>query len=197
MIPKSNGRAEAEVQQEILVFKLKKRRQVLWRHQHQLHAGGADATVLRALLRKSALEGWRTASLHVKKAFLPVPRRDASRRLLMNRPPRVLIEAGVCRIWEVKKFLVQFARGTDQLGPFPGRRDGSISVGSQWSGLAVYVDDIQVTGEDAVACSNIRRFQDQWKCSSPEWLTPEHTLKFCRFEVSQAFGEFVFTRAPA
>ena len=46
-----------------------------------------------------------------------------------------------------KKILVQLARGTDQLGPFPGRRDGSISVGSQWSGLAVYVDDIKLLGK--------------------------------------------------
>ena len=51
--------------------------------------------------------------------------------------------------------------------------------------VAVYVDDILATGEDAVARSTIRRFQDQWKCSPPEWLSQEHTLKFCGFEVSQ------------
>ena len=114
-----------------------------------LYAGGADATVLRALLRKSALEGWTTASLDVRTAFLLAPRRDASRRLLITRP-RALIEAGVCQpgeIWEVKnslyggqKLLVRLARGTDQLGPFPGRRDGSISMGRQWSGLASVED---------------------------------------------------------
>ena len=51
--------------------------------------------------------------------------------------------------------------------------------------VAVYVDDILVTGEDSVARSTVRRFQDQWKCSSPEWLTQEHSLRFCGFEISK------------
>ena len=74
----------------------------------ELYAGGADATVLRALLRKSALESWDVASLDVKTAFLLAPRRDAHQRLLITRPPRVLVEAGVCpsdEIWEVKNSL--------------------------------------------------------------------------------------------
>ena len=67
----------------------------------ELYAGRADATVLRALLRKSALERWTTASLDVKTAFLLAPRRDASQRLLITGPPKVLIEAGVCKQGEI------------------------------------------------------------------------------------------------
>ena len=47
-------------------------------------------------------------SLDVKTAFLLAPRRDASQRLLITQPPKVLIEAGVCKqgeIWEVKNSL--------------------------------------------------------------------------------------------
>ena len=191
-----------------------------------LYAGGADATVLRALLRKSALEGWSTASLDVKTAFLLAPRRDASRRLLITRPPRVLIEAGVCQpgeIWEVKNSLyglqeapINWALFRDEeMARFRWEDNGvgwrllrtqepnlwkvvlenpeKVDMPDKvYAFVAVYVDDILVTGEDAVARSTIRRFQDQWKCSPPEWLSQHHTLKFCGFEVSQ----FVFTRTP-
>ncbi|CAK9036004.1 unnamed protein product [Durusdinium trenchii] len=185
----------------------------------ELYAGGADATVLRALLRKSALEKWSVASLGVKTAFLLAPRRDAQQRLLITRPPRVLVEAKVCdadEIWEVRNSLyglqeapLNWARFRDEeMAKFRWTEEGecwklartqepnlwkvilddpfkSRLPDKVYGFVAVYVDDILVTGDERVTRSTIARFQQQWKCSTPEWLTPESSLRFCGFEIAQ------------
>ena len=185
----------------------------------ELYAGGADATVLRALLRKSALEKWSVASLDVKTAFLLAPRRDAQQRLLITRPPRVLVEAKVCaadEIWEVRNSLyglqeapLNWARFRDEeMAKFRWTDEGecwklartqepnlwkvilddpskSRLPDKVYGFVAVYVDDILVTGDERVTRSTIARFQQQWKCSTPEWLTPESSLRFCGFEIAQ------------
>ncbi|CAK9061145.1 unnamed protein product [Durusdinium trenchii] len=185
----------------------------------ELYAGGADATVLRALLRKSALEKWSVASLDVKTAFLLAPRRDAQQRLLITRPPRALVEAKVCdadEIWEVRNSLyglqeapLNWARFRDEeMAKFRWTDEGenwklartqepnlwkvilddpskSRLPDKVYGFVAVYVDDILVTGDERVTRSTIARFQQQWKCSTPEWLTPESSLRFCGFEIAQ------------
>ena len=186
-----------------------------------LYAGGADGTALRTLLRKSALESWSVASLDVKTAFLLAPRRDSQQRLLLTRPPKVFIEAKVCKpneIWEVKNSLYGLQEAPLNWSIF---RDEEMSKfrwscqGADWrlmrttepnlwkvvldrpeqanredkayAYVAVYVDDILVTGEHAIAESVIQRFQQQWTCSTPEWLTEEESasLRFCGFELSR------------
>ena len=72
------------------------------------YAGGADGTLLRCLTRKAAAEDWTVASLDVATAFLLAPRRAASQFLLIMKPPRILIEAGVCDegdLWRIENAL--------------------------------------------------------------------------------------------
>ena len=166
----------------------RRRLSIRWRHLLPLrplsyiYAGGADATVLRALLRKSALEKWSVASLDVKTAFLLAPRRDAQQRLLITRPPRVLVEAKVCaadEIWEVRNSLyglqeapLNWARFRDEeMAKFRWTDEGecwklaraqepnlwkvilddpskSQLLDKVYGFVAVYVDDILVTGDE-------------------------------------------------
>ena len=60
-----------------------------------LYAGGADGTTIRCLLRKAAAMSWEIATCDVKTAFLLAPREDSSRRLVVVKPPRILVEAGI------------------------------------------------------------------------------------------------------
>ena len=72
------------------------------------YAGGADGTLLRCLTRKAAAEDWTVASLDVATAFLLAPRRAASQCLLIMKPPRILIEAGICDegdLWRIENAL--------------------------------------------------------------------------------------------
>lgn len=44
------------------------------------------------------------------------------------------------------------------------------------------------TGSEAVTRSAVSRFQEQWKCSAPEWLKPDKSLRFCGFEIAKEVG---------
>ena len=69
-----------------------------------LYAGGADGTTLRCLMKCAAENSWSVGTVDVKTAFLLAPRPDEQERLLVARPPKVLIEAGICdasELWEI------------------------------------------------------------------------------------------------
>ena len=69
---------------------------------YSLYAGGADGTTLRCLMSCQAEKSWSIGT--VDTAFLLAPRPDEEERLLVARPPKVLIEAGVCdasELWEI------------------------------------------------------------------------------------------------
>ena len=70
------------------------------------YAGGIDGTALRCVLRKTAHERWDLATVDVKCAFLLAPRQE-KRRVLITRPPKVLVEAGIVPASE--RWLVQGA----------------------------------------------------------------------------------------
>ena len=73
-----------------------------------LYAGGADGTTIRCLLRKAAAMSWEIATCDVKTAFLLAPREDSSRRLVVVKPPRILVEAGIVgprELWRVQHAL--------------------------------------------------------------------------------------------
>ena len=73
-----------------------------------LYAGGADGTTIRCLLRKAAAMNWEIATCDVKTAFLLAPREDSSRRLVVVKPPRILVEAGIVgpqELWRVQHAL--------------------------------------------------------------------------------------------
>ena len=61
------------------------------------YAGGADATLLRCLFRKTAHERWTLGSVDVKTAFLLAHRQRAKESVLVAIPPRVLVEAGIVK----------------------------------------------------------------------------------------------------
>ena len=63
---------------------------------YSLYAGGADGTMLRCLMRCAAQKSWSIGTVDIKTAFLLAPRPDEQERLLVARPPKVLIEAGIC-----------------------------------------------------------------------------------------------------
>eukprot|EP00435_Cladocopium_sp_Y103_P019512 s4008_g4.t1 len=72
---------------------------------YSTYAGGADGTLLRCLVRKASVEDWCIASLDVATAFLLAPRQNSSTQLLVMRPPKVLIEAGLCgedELWRIQ-----------------------------------------------------------------------------------------------
>ena len=69
----------------------------------ELYAGGIDGVSIRGVLRKAAAHQWSLGTIDVKTAFLLAPRRN-SRRLLLTRPPRLLIDNNLCRrdeVWEI------------------------------------------------------------------------------------------------
>ena len=71
---------------------------------YSLYAGGADGTTLRCLMRCAAQRSWSIGTVDIKTAFLLAPRPDERERLLVARPPRVLVEAGICpptELWEI------------------------------------------------------------------------------------------------
>ena len=77
-------------------------------HLPNLYAGGADGTTIRCLLRKAAATSWEIATCDVKTAFLLAPREDSSRRLVVVKPPRILVEAGIVgprELWRVQHAL--------------------------------------------------------------------------------------------
>ena len=72
---------------------------------YSTYAGGADGALLRCLVKKAAGEGWGLASLDVTTAFLLAPRRESERQLLVMKPPKVLVDAGVCNseeLWQIQ-----------------------------------------------------------------------------------------------
>ena len=75
---------------------------------HNLYAGGADGTTIRCLLRKAAAMNWEIATCDVKTAFLLAPREDSDRKLVVVKPPRILVEAGIVgprELWRVQHAL--------------------------------------------------------------------------------------------
>ena len=70
-----------------------------------------------------------------------------------------------------------------------GRELGSEKIGLKtklsWNCegyMVVYVDDLLVVGEDPVIKATLKKVQDTWTCSTPEWAD-EKPMKFCGFEI--------------
>ena len=77
----------------------------------QLYAGGAGAESLRTLLVHAARRGRRCFGLDVKSAFLLAPIPSTVTKRYAMRPPRLLVELGLCRddeIWMIDRALYGF-----------------------------------------------------------------------------------------
>ena len=74
----------------------------------ELYAGGADATAIRCMVRKTAMtDGWDMGVLDIKGAFPLAPRRREQDCLMMTVPPKVLVQAKICSADE--RWLIQKA----------------------------------------------------------------------------------------
>ena len=72
---------------------------------YSTYAGGADGALLRCLVKKASCENGGVASLDVATAFLLAPRRESERQLLVMKPPKVFVDAGICgsdELWQIQ-----------------------------------------------------------------------------------------------
>ena len=178
--------------------------------EHSTYAGGADATTIRALLRKSAHEAWGIGVVDIKTAFLLAPRRNTS-RMLVTRPPKALVEAKICDArewWIVNKALYGLNTSPSDWSAYRNSemKTWSWKLGEKelylhqtvepnlWAVkekgvdqplgfMIVYVDDIMVTAEDQVVKSFMGCLQEHWTTSQPEFVDESHWTKFCGFEL--------------
>jgi len=74
-----------------------------------IYASGADATLIRAVLRHSVLKNWGCTVTDIKTAFLLAPRLEVpGQREVVVIPPRILVDAGVCKgseRWRIRRAL--------------------------------------------------------------------------------------------
>ena len=72
---------------------------------YSTHAGGAGGALLRCLIKKAPCENWSVASLDVATASLLAPRWESERQLLVMKPRKVLVDAGICggyELWQIQ-----------------------------------------------------------------------------------------------
>jgi hypothetical protein len=103
-----------------------------------LYASGADGTMIRAVLRHTAMMSWGITLTDIKTAFLHAPRPPPPKgtREVIVVPPKILVQAGICRHderWRVHRALYGF-----QTSPalWAGHRDGTMK-GFKWTHLGI------------------------------------------------------------
>ena len=171
-----------------------------------LYAGGAGAECLRALLIHSGCRGRRCFGSDIKSAFLQAPIPSHVKKRYAVRPPRLLIDLGICtpeEIWIIEKALYGFRespkwRGThrDSVLTTAEWTDGQdrfrlkqlASETNVWAILAssgecaghllIYVDDLLLVTHESIAKSFIGWIQERWECTSLQAATPTVPLRF-------------------
>ncbi|CAE7033644.1 GIP [Symbiodinium sp. CCMP2592] len=177
----------------------------------QLYAGGAGAESLRTLLAHSSRRGRRCFGLDVKSAFLlaPIPA-NVTRRYAM-RPPRMLIELGLCaedELWIIHRALYgfrespkwwsihrdEFLKSAVWTSPYGMvRLQQLVSEGNIWSmrlsdgscvgHLLVYVDDMLLLTDSCVAESFITWLRQSWECTGLKEATSSEPLRFLGVDI--------------
>lgn len=140
------------------------------------YAGGVDGTALRSVFRKAAHEGFTIGTVDVKTAFLLAPRQEG-RKLLITRPPRVMVEAGVRRsdeYWLVDGAMYGLDSSRSDWAAF---RDHAMS-GFRWSEngktfklVRTPEQNIWAICEAERSGRRIGRKTDRWAMWSPMWTT--------------------------
>ena len=183
----------------------------------QLYAGGAGAESLRALLVHAARCSRQAYGLDVKSAFLlaPIPA-NVTKRYAM-RPPRLLVELGLCaedELWMIDKALYGFRESPKW---WSVHRDNFLaaasweteqgqvhleqlaSEGNIWSmrlqdgtcvgHLLVYVDDMLLLTESQVAQAFITWLRESWECTGLKQATAQEPLRFLGVDIFAELDE--------
>ena len=175
-------------------------------------ASGADSACVRSLLNIAMHRGWTAASIDIKAAFLPAPRRSASTKVTIGDPPSVLKAMNLVAPSE-KWIIHQAMYGlVESPGDWGAHRDGILRASRWWRNnsefslvetperhvwkvtqldnpeaehgyLLTYVDDMLIVGNEEVAQEVIGQIQGHWQCSPPEFLSDEKPMKFCGYDL--------------
>ena len=60
--------------------------------------------------------------------------------------------------------------------------------GERWNvigNMGVYVDDLLLVGPDNILDEALQAFKEKFTLARPEWLTKEHVVTFCGYEISK------------
>ena len=136
-----------------------------------LYAGGADATAIRCMVRKTALmEGWDMGVVDIKGAFLLAPRRRERECLMMTIPPKLLVQVGICppdERWVIQRAMYGLETSPADWSDFRDRSvkradflTKPITVGATWS--------------------RFRRFAGLYDMAEPEDLETLKKIGICR-----------------
>ena len=177
----------------------------------QLYAGGAGAESLRTLLVHAAQRNRRCYGLDIKSAFLLAPIPATVTKRYAMRPPRMLVDLGLCsddEIWMIDRALYGFRESPKW---WSVHRDGVLS-GATWSSpegrvflrqftsesniwaicldgglcighILVYVDDILILSNPGVADSFISWIKERWECTGLKEATPTEPLRFLGVDI--------------
>ena len=176
--------------------------------QDDLYASTGDAVVLRIMLQWASEKDWSGVSLDIKTAFLNTPWDDMG---VLVKPPYLLVKMGLVEegtLWLPTKALYGFRKSPRLWGNYRDSvlREKKVKVHGEELKLSqcvsepnlwriqgreddtpralmmVYVDDIFAVGENEVLKSLVEGVQQEWKTSTPEWVT-EEPVRFLGMEV--------------
>ena len=182
--------------------------------EENISAGGADALLLRILIRVAAEKGWQAATTDVKAAFLNAPKRSVGRKVTLVTPPRLLIDLGICNedeLWEICGALYGLRESPADWGVhrdqelmqmkihFEGKTYKLVQTeephlwevvdndGHEAEGfLTTYVDDMLIIAKPGLAQAVLGQVAKTWTCSPMEVVTKDKMVKFCGLEITES-----------
>ena len=188
-------------------------------------AGGIETICLRTLLRKVTQRRWAAATIDVKKAFLNAPRAEKAGHVTLIDPPAVLVSMGVIpksESWLCTGAIYGLTQSPHDWGMHRDEMFRSfkwtcnneklrlvetperhlwriVKDGTQEERgyLCSYVDDLLVAGEQAVVESTIKRIEEQWACSDPEYINKEKNIRFCGYELRWNHNDDLLLMQPS
>ena len=81
------------------------------------------------------------ANLDVATAFLLAPRRESERQLLVMKPPKVLVDAGICgsdELWQIQHAMYGLTSSPSDWGHY--RKIGSVQASMEFGGSWISAD---------------------------------------------------------
>ena len=178
-------------------------------------ASGIDSVAIRTVLNAAAHRGWSAGTTDVASAFLQAPRRTNDRRITICQPPSILRSmnlVGSQERWVIHQALHGLQESPGDWGWFRDCRlsqmqwevNGSVCTFEETAErhlwrikchdqpeqevgfLMVYVDDMMLVGQEDHLRGAMDAVRGEWKCSDPEWLSSEKSMRFCGFEIRKS-----------